>query len=349
MQLFEHRLLARRSTVIAVAICALFANPSLQAKTRILKSEFDVYLSEGYRQMAVVAARAAADHHIIAYYKKRDALVVRGTTVDPEQPDPRALDPSVLHEASYARNDLLARLDAGARQRQPLLAAIAQVNFDCWVVPLPRRPGVPDGDECRRRFYFAFAGLSANPKPLVSAPQQTVERAQLPAATADAPPPIIALRPEPRGAPGRSVQTAVLPPGEIGVRPVGCGTGSPDCMPLAFTGPDADVLIEYLRRADRLGETSGGTSETSDTSEGGSTDGGSTDGGLSAGDSAGISAGDGGVSAGGSAGASIGDGGVSVGGSGGVSVGGGGVSVGGSAGIGDGGGSGIGIGHRAGI
>ena len=83
MQLFEHRLLARRSSVIAVAICALFASPSLQAKTQVLKSEFDVYLSEGYRQMAVVAARAAADHHIIAYYRKRDALVVRGSTGPP--------------------------------------------------------------------------------------------------------------------------------------------------------------------------------------------------------------------------------------------------------------------------
>src|SRR5205823_1417248 len=185
------------------------------------KSEFDVYLSEGYRQLAATAARATADRKIVAFFKHRDALVVKGIAVSPQPPDPRGLDAAALREANYARKELLATLDGGARQRQPLLAAIAQVNFDCWVVALPRRPGVPDGDECRRRFYFAFAGLSANPEPLVNAPQQTVERAQLPAATADSPPPIIALRPQP-AAPGRLVQTAVLTPAEIGVGPAGC-------------------------------------------------------------------------------------------------------------------------------
>jgi hypothetical protein len=56
---------------------------------------------------------------------------------------------------------LLARLDGGARQRQPLLAAMAQVISTvgsrlCSAFPT---------EECRRRFYFAFAALSTDPTP----------------------------------------------------------------------------------------------------------------------------------------------------------------------------------------
>src|ERR1051325_5788936 len=157
----EHRhSLMPHSTVIAAAICALFAGPALHAKSQtVLTPNFNGYLAEGYRQMAAVAARAAADHQVVDYYRKRDALAARGEPVSPQQLDPDGLDPGSLREASFARKELVASLDGGARQHQPLLAAIAQVNFDCWVVPLPQRLGVPDGNECRRRFYFAFAGL----------------------------------------------------------------------------------------------------------------------------------------------------------------------------------------------
>src|SRR5438477_8193325 len=168
MSPIEYRNRIRREfAVVGVVLGVLFAGSALHANApTVLKPNFNGYLAEGYRQLAVVAVRAAADHHVVDYYKTRNAQAVQGRLLSPQTPDPRGLDPENLHEANYAREKLVARLEGGARRYQPLLAAITQVNFDCWVVPLPRRPGVPDSNECRRRFYFAFAGLAAkSPQP----------------------------------------------------------------------------------------------------------------------------------------------------------------------------------------
>jgi hypothetical protein len=251
------------------AVCVLFFVPSVHAQSisaeptvNRLPSEFNAYLAEGYRQMALVAARAALGDRIVYYFRQRDALAAEGETVVPQLLDPRKLDSWTLREATFARRELLATLDGGARQRQALLAAIAQVNFDCWIVALPHRLGVPNSDECRRRFYFAFAGL--NDAASLAAPREgSVLVAELPTAAATNKPasattsawdplvPVVLLRPATSNAPLTAPSIAALPD------PAVCET---NCAPLAFTGPEADTLIHVLARTGEANDTHGGSS-----------------------------------------------------------------------------------------
>src|SRR6266481_2685830 len=293
MHPIEHRQsVARYSGLIAATICAVFAFSSLHAKSPT--PNFSVYLAEGYRQMAAVARRAAADDQVVDYFRKRDAMALRGRLVRPQWPDPDRLDPSILREARFARKELVARLDGGAAQRKPLLAAIAQVNFDCWLVPLPRRLGVPDSDECRRRFYFAFAGLEPDSQPPSNPPVRVVQLPSLPAAAADG-------------------QAPARPPADIVGLSENCG---PNCVPLAFTGPAADNLIQVLRgRADDGGRSAAvgrvaGTSGSGSNTGSGSTVGGASGSGTGSGASGGGSGASGGGTGNGNGASGGGTGGV---------------------------------------
>jgi hypothetical protein len=256
MKPISQRHLAQRHVVAAVILCSLFAGRTVLAATGQASwpSEFDAYLAEGYRQMAGIAALATNDQRVISYFKKRDALANQGSSVDPQKLEPLDLDSWTLHEATYARKQLIERLDGGARQHQPLLAAIAQVNFDCWVVPLPRRLGVPDGDECRRRFYFAFAGLADNQQQLSSVP--FVELAQL-----------IQKSTGPAGAlpPRQIVVIHRQPPtslaAELDTESADCGSNG---LLLSFTGPTADNLIHALRECTGSGAPGADNSASAD-------------------------------------------------------------------------------------
>ena len=70
------------------AVCVLFFVPSVHAQSisaeptvNRLPSEFNAYLAEGYRQMALVAARAALGDRIVYYFRQRDALAAEGETI----------------------------------------------------------------------------------------------------------------------------------------------------------------------------------------------------------------------------------------------------------------------------
>src|SRR5262249_28765805 len=119
-------------------------------------SSFDAYLAQGYRRVEVLAA-AEGEQGVSRQFRGRAALAARGTGVAPLTTAEAKVTGWTNREAGFARRQLVSRLDNGGRERQPLLAAIAQVNFDCWLAPLPKQIGSVDGDECRRRFYFALA------------------------------------------------------------------------------------------------------------------------------------------------------------------------------------------------
>ena len=238
------RAATRTSGLIFVA-CILFAGSS--EATEQVSLNFDTYLAEGYRQIAGAAVRVGAHASLLSYYKKRSADAANGGTIVPQVPNADELDPWTLREANFARNELVESLRSGSSRRQPLLAAIAQVNFDCWVMPLPRQTGIPDGDECRRRFYFAFSGLSRPNQP--APPGPTVEIVQTAsAATGEAP---------------ELPKSVSAPPAKIILKPAAADSGASadphtvvvdscddDCLNLAFIGPAAERLISELRVGD---------------------------------------------------------------------------------------------------
>jgi hypothetical protein len=230
--------------------------------------DFNSFLVEGYGQMAN-AGRSAHDPRQ-PYFRERAALAARDEGILPVDPDKRYLDSWSLREADFARRQLVLRLDAGARQKQALLAAIAQVNFDCWAAPLPRQFSAPDRDECRRRFYFAFAGLvpggsdlSPEDSPdgaagatVAASARQTGARPLIatPAATASA-----SASSTGTGRPNwarPSLASIVLG----GSQQIECDRNGQNCVPLAFTGPSADVLIHDLRGVGADNDGAGGQS-----------------------------------------------------------------------------------------
>ena len=182
--------------------------------------------------MAAVARRRGDDPQISSYYEQRQTLAATERGVEPERVDGRPLDAWTIREAGIARGQFVARLDAGARTRQPLLAAIAQVNFDCWVVPFKRKIGVPDRDECRRRFYFAFAGLLP-PGTVPSGPVETVQVVEVAPKAAPSQPSTNGQLPAP-GAPVAA--PAAADPAPAGLAPAAEARGPAAAEPAAVLG-----------------------------------------------------------------------------------------------------------------
>jgi hypothetical protein len=160
---------AQRRSLLAALGPVLLAGAASAAQPGTSDS-FNAYVARGYREIATFAATKVDSPAAAAHFQQRAALVAAGGLVEPEAPDQSKLDPRVLSEARAARSQLVARLDHGARLNQPLLAAIAQVNFDCWVVPLPQRAGEPDNSDCRRKFYVAYSRLRAATPVAAAAP-----------------------------------------------------------------------------------------------------------------------------------------------------------------------------------
>ena len=234
------RSIAPRRTALAIATAAfwiLFGGAGFAAQeTTVEGLSFSGYLAQGYRQTAAVAARNAPG--LAAYFTGRGTLSAEDRAPDPAQPEAARLTNWDFKEASFARSKLIASLDGGARARQPLLAAIAQVNFDCWVMPLPEQPGVPGGGECRRRFYFAFAGLMP-PSPAGGDMLETVQ-----------------LRTQ-TGQPKRLLVQIASANGAASAADPNC---TKNCLPLAFTGEDAQQLIDALKRDGESGSAASGPS-----------------------------------------------------------------------------------------
>ncbi len=182
---------------------------------------FASYLARGYREIWALAIRNNAAPALAGRFQERAALAAAGDQLLPQQPGQLPLSAWTKREAGFARQQLLAKLDGGARLRQPLLAALAQVNFDCWVDPLPREIGLPDGDSCRRRFYFALVGLRGG-------------------------------APEPSPSPGAIQWAAAAPHRENETQESQTGGACPGaevagrCLTIAFLGPDADALVIAL-------------------------------------------------------------------------------------------------------
>src|SRR5690349_18795835 len=131
-------------TLLSFVLAAGFVVGCGLAAQRTSFDNFDSYLARGYSGVGLIAARNGGGARLAADFRERGVLAATGHRVVPLSISEVEVDAWTAREAGIARQQLLLRLDSGARQRQPLLAAIAQVNFDCWISPLPKRIGVPD-------------------------------------------------------------------------------------------------------------------------------------------------------------------------------------------------------------
>jgi hypothetical protein len=318
----------------AVLAASFLFSPVAQA----VSPDFTAYLAEGYHQLARQAGKGA----LAQFYAKRSAAAAAGQAPEPVKPDKATPDAVGVGELSAVRDKLIESLDAGGRERQPLLAAIAQINFDCWAKPLPKRKGAPRSIDCHSRFLLAFQGL---PDKRHRGPISSVEAwqfaelspakdagslARRAAGSGDSIGTLILSLSSPAMPQGGATYDAALAatyvvgnrPGDDSVM----GSCDQGCLPMDFSGPGTAPLIAALTTRDKtfegLGNSKAGSqSANADGSNGNSAGAAGTggSGGLSSGNngpgngSTGGSAGSGG-STGGSAGGGSSSGGPAGGG-----------------------------------
>lgn len=228
--------------------------------------DFSAYLSLGYRQLANQAGKGA----LAQFYAKRGVAAAAGHAPEPVTADRPTPDAVGVDELASVRDKLIESLDAGGRQRQPLLAAIAQINFDCWAKPLPTRKGAPRSIDCHSRFLLAFQGL---PDKHHRGPISSVEAWQFaelsPAPDAGSLPRRAAGNADAIGALILSLSSPAMPPGGaaydaaraatyvVGSRPGDesvMGSCDQQCLALDFSGPGTSPLIAALTARDKTFE-----------------------------------------------------------------------------------------------
>lgn len=244
---------------IPLAAAILAASILLASEQTTAASDFSGYLADGYRQLASKAGKTSAAQ----LYKKRSAASAAGQAVEPLQPGSALPDGLTLGEAQEARDKLMEALSSGGRQRQPLLAAIAQINYDCWIAPLPKRKGAPRSIDCHSRFLLAFGGL---PDKRRRGPISSVEPWQLAGSTAlpdihsNAPPAagssdaigglILALSVPSMPKRAASFDAALASVYDVGQTPLDnavVGSCDANCQKIDFSGPGTTPLIAALR------------------------------------------------------------------------------------------------------
>ncbi len=119
-----------RRRILPVILASLVAGFGAGSAGAAVKSAFNTYLAEGYRQLAEVAGRSAAGDQTVAYYSARNAQARRGGLIAPQGIQGANLDPWTLREATFARRQFVASLDSGARQRQPECAITAAARMN---------------------------------------------------------------------------------------------------------------------------------------------------------------------------------------------------------------------------
>lgn len=121
------------------------------AFTRVLHTE--------YVEMAT-AEKAEYDWTDTAYFLRRAEAAARGEVIEPQSIEERDLTPDAARELGMARKELIALLDAGARDIMPVKAARAQAaGFDCWMQEQEEGHQPDDIAACRKIFDETMAEL----------------------------------------------------------------------------------------------------------------------------------------------------------------------------------------------
>ncbi len=155
--------------VLAVAGCGGQLNRV--ANLEPTGSEFTRDLFSGYVDLSK-AEYAEADYADSDAFAERALVAATGSTVEPELIDARRLPADNIDELTDARVRLVSALDGGAREKFPDKAAMAQVQFDCWMQEQEENIQPDDIAACQGGFLETIAALedSLKPEPVAAAP-----------------------------------------------------------------------------------------------------------------------------------------------------------------------------------
>jgi OmpA-OmpF porin, OOP family len=182
------RYLVLLSSVMALAGCAswsyspplrgnpitgLWNVPSAQSMAPQNPQNFSGALTSDYAEFAVTLRDKLGDWADADYFARKGLAAGHGQIVPPEN-NGNWLIPLEVPEhyrtmLSDARTHLVTVLDAGARDRMPIVAARAQVSYDCWVERMEDDWWDAANGDCRKQFEAAMAQLEGAPQPPAAA------------------------------------------------------------------------------------------------------------------------------------------------------------------------------------
>lgn len=137
-------------------------------------SPFTRHLADGYRAFVNREFTEMYDHPDAIHFARKGLSAAAGETVLPEPVSDWNLLPEHIAMLSTARGRLLAVYDIGAREVAPQQAAIAQVNFDCWIEQQEENWQSGEITVCKDAFMTALSNLenSVVAPPPPPAPEQ---------------------------------------------------------------------------------------------------------------------------------------------------------------------------------
>ncbi|GAB3127397.1 OmpA family protein [Novispirillum itersonii] len=159
-----------------LSACADQWNVDAVQKLPVTGGDFNKTLHQEYVKLAA-SEKAQGDWRDAAYFLRRAEAAARGEKVLPQATAERELAADKAAELSKARIDLLSALDAGGREKAPVMAAKAQTaGFDCWMEQQEEGHQPEDIAACKKAFDTNLTdvkkALEKKPEPVAEAKQQ---------------------------------------------------------------------------------------------------------------------------------------------------------------------------------
>jgi OOP family OmpA-OmpF porin len=154
---------ANLSKVLAVSTFALLlgacAGNQIDAlnKAPLSGNAYRDQLSANYAEFAKYELKEMYDETSASHFAKKGMEALKGTTVQPEQPEKWDIaNAEMKSDLQGARAQLIGSLNKGAADKLPADAARAMVSYDCWVEQSAEAWQYKDIAGCRENFKSAM-------------------------------------------------------------------------------------------------------------------------------------------------------------------------------------------------
>lgn len=155
--------------LVAVAIISLSACSVIESYNEVdalneaefVGSPFTRELAQGYKDFANNELDEMFDFPDALHFARKGLAAARGEVVPPEPLEDWNLKPEYLDELAQGRSRLVAALDNGGRDKKPVMAAKAQVAFDCWIEQQEENWQEDDIMACKTSFEDNISQLEA--------------------------------------------------------------------------------------------------------------------------------------------------------------------------------------------
>lgn len=137
-------------------------------KTKPTGTAFGAALYKEYIDLAK-SESGQGDHRSSDHYALKAMAAAKAQPADPDQVAMRQLPEANVREITDARFRLMMALEAGARDKQPALAARAQSMFDCWMEQQEENFQPVDIARCRTEYLASMAQLEGALRPQTAA------------------------------------------------------------------------------------------------------------------------------------------------------------------------------------